>query len=93
MTSDALKVGIVVIQRKKPEWGPGKVVKLDGQRAYVVWRDLPDREAKLMVTTVLERAEDQSDSILIARRFQMQMQGLNLVIEKPYRHEEILRVW
>jgi len=64
MSSDAVKIGTVVIQRKKPEWGPGKVVKLDGQRAYVVWRDLPDREAKLMVTAVLERAEDQSDSIL-----------------------------
>jgi len=64
MTSNALEVGTLVIQRKKPEWGPGKVVKLDGQRAFVVWRDLPDREARLMVTSVLQLAEDQSDPIL-----------------------------
>ena len=64
MTSEALQLGTLVIQRNKPEWGPGKIVKLDGQRAHVVWRDLAGREAKLMVTSVLHRAEDQCDPLL-----------------------------
>jgi hypothetical protein len=64
MASEPLHVGTLVIHPKKSEWGPGKVIKLDGQRAHVVWRDLSDREAKVMVTSVLELAHDQSDPIL-----------------------------
>lgn len=64
MTVETLQVGTLVNQPKKPEWGPGKVVKLDGQRAHVVWRDLPEREAKIMVTSVLQRAEEQTDPVL-----------------------------
>jgi hypothetical protein len=59
-----LHVGTLVVQPTRPEWGPGKVVKVDGNRAYVVWRDLPDREAKTMVTSSLQRAPDQEDDIL-----------------------------
>src|SRR5689334_11901019 len=64
MTSEALQVGTLVNHRHKVEWGPGKIVKIDGQRAHVIWRDLAGREARLMVTSILQRADDQSDSIL-----------------------------
>lgn len=64
MSSNSLEVGTLVINPSKPEWGPGKVVKLASQRVYVVWRDLPDREAKAMVPSALKRAPDQGDPIL-----------------------------
>jgi hypothetical protein len=64
MNSQPLEVGTLVVQPARPEWGPGKVVRVDGNRAYVVWRDLPDREAKTMVTSSLQRAPDQEDDIL-----------------------------
>jgi hypothetical protein len=64
MSSESLSVGTLVIQTAKPEWGPGKVVKSDGDCVYVVWRDLPDQEAKKMVCSFLTRAPEQSDDIL-----------------------------
>lgn len=64
MTSEAFELGTLVNHRNKQEWGPGKIVKIDGQRAHVVWRDLAGTEARLMLTSVLQRADDQSDSIL-----------------------------
>ncbi len=64
MNSPALQVGTLVVQPTRPEWGSGKVVKVDGTRAYVVWRDVPDREAKTMIASFLQRAPDQEDDIL-----------------------------
>lgn len=61
---ESLQLGTLVISPAKPEWGPGKVVKVDSNRVHVVWRDLPDRAAKLMVTSAVQRAPDQHDDIL-----------------------------
>lgn len=61
---ESLQVGTLVINPAVPEWGPGKVVKVDSNRVHVVWRDLPDRAAKVMVTSSVQRATDQNDDIL-----------------------------
>ena len=57
-------VGTLVIQPNRPEWGPGKIVKVVDQRVYVVWRDLPDREAKAMRGSSLTRSPNQQDDLL-----------------------------
>jgi hypothetical protein len=62
--SDAWQVGTLVVHPKLPEWGPGKIVKVGPDRLYVVWRDLPDREAKVMLPSAVQRAADQHDSVL-----------------------------
>jgi len=61
---ESLQVGTLVINPLMPDWGPGKVVRVDSNRVHVVWRDLPDRAAKLMVTSAVQRAPDQHDDIL-----------------------------
>lgn len=66
MSDTAIKLGMIVRHPNKPEWGPGKVVKLAAGKAWVVWRDLPDREAKVLVLThaPLVPADDQHDPVL-----------------------------
>ncbi len=66
MSDDILKVGTIVIHPTREDWGPGKVVKAEAGRVHVVWRDLPDREAKRIVTSVirLQKAPEQSDPVL-----------------------------
>jgi hypothetical protein len=64
MSSDEWQIGTLVVNPAKPVWGPGKVVKIVPGRVYVVWRDLPEREAKLMVTSALQRAVGQNDPVL-----------------------------
>jgi hypothetical protein len=64
MNTEAMHVGSLVVQPSRPAWGPGKVVKIAENRVYVVWRDLPDREAKLMVASSVKRAPEQTDPIL-----------------------------
>lgn len=66
MAEQKLQVGMFVVHPKRPEWGPGKVVKTALGTVYVVWRDLPDREAKSFNLSVapLELAEDQHDEVL-----------------------------
>jgi len=64
MNSDAWKIGDLVVHPIKPEWGPGKIVKVLPERVYVVWRDLPDREAKQLITSAVRLAADQHDAVL-----------------------------
>jgi hypothetical protein len=64
MNAEEIHVGTLVVQPSRPDWGPGKVVKVADNRVYVVWRDLPDREAKLMVASSVMRAPEQADPIL-----------------------------
>ena len=64
MNSDEWEVGDLVVHPLKPEWGPGKIVKIVPERVYVVWRDLPGREAKLLVTSAVRQAADQRDAVL-----------------------------
>lgn len=61
---DVWQVGTLVHHPKMKEWGPGKVVKIDAERVHVVWRDVPDREAKVMLRSAVERAPDQHDEVL-----------------------------
>jgi hypothetical protein len=56
--------GTIVINPLKPEWGPGRIVKAENSRVSVIWRDLPERHAKLMSTAAVQIASVQSDAIL-----------------------------
>jgi hypothetical protein len=50
----------------RPEWGPGKVVHVKGQKVHIVFRDVPDRKAKVMDTSIapVRRRECQHDDVL-----------------------------
>src|SRR5688572_8285589 len=66
MTELVFQVGDLVLHPKRPEWGPGKIVRVEQETISVVWRDLPGREAKRMNTTVVpfEAAPDPHDDVL-----------------------------
>ena len=66
MPEPSFNIGTLVVHSKKPEWGPGKIVRLSRDRVDVVWRDLPDRTVKRMIMRggLLQRAPDQHDDIL-----------------------------
>lgn len=57
-------VGSLVEHPNRPQWGPGKVVKVVSERLYIVWRDLPDREAKKLISSAVILAENQHDPVL-----------------------------
>lgn len=60
------QVGMIVEHPVKPEWGPGKIVAAHGDRIHVVFRDVPDREAKIFQTNIasLHKSVNQNDPIL-----------------------------
>ncbi len=66
MTHNDITEGTILIHPNKPEWGPGKVVKVTPRLLYVIWRDVPGREAKKMNSSAvkLEIAPCQNDPIL-----------------------------
>jgi hypothetical protein len=66
MSVGTISIGMLVRHPKKPEWGPGKVVHVAGKVAHIVFRDLPDQEAKAIRTDVvtLEPSPEQSDPML-----------------------------
>ena len=59
-------IGMLVTHPLKPEWGPGKVLRVQGDKVHVFFRDLSDKEAKLFNTSIvsLDIAESQSDQVL-----------------------------
>lgn len=66
MSKQEFRVGMLVVHPNRPEWGPGKVVRTALDKVHVVWRDLPDRAAKVIVTSVIPLgvAADQHDPVL-----------------------------
>ena len=60
------ETGTLVRHPLKPEWGPAKVLRVQGDKVHVLFRDLPDKEAKVINTSViaLVMAEMQSDPVL-----------------------------
>lgn len=59
-------VGMLVLHPLKLEWGPGKVLRVQGTKVHVLFRDLPEKDAKQIETSIvaLEKAESQTDPIL-----------------------------
>ena len=47
------ETGILVMHPLKPEWGPAKVLRVQGDKVHVLFRDLPDKEAKVINTSVI----------------------------------------
>jgi hypothetical protein len=45
MVEHALAVGAIVENPKRPEWGPGKVLSLEGAKAKVYLRDPNSKKA------------------------------------------------
>ena len=46
--------GLLVEHPNRPEWGPGKVVHVAMPDVHVIFRDLPDRVAKIIRVDVVE---------------------------------------
>lgn len=66
MNGPELKEGMLVDHAGRPEWGPGKVVHVKGQKVHIVFRDVPDRKAKVIDTAIapVRRRECQRDDVL-----------------------------
>ena len=66
MTELKYEPGMLVTHPRCPEWGPGKVVYVDGARVHVVFRDVSEREAKVIGVdhVSLEKADVQTDPVL-----------------------------
>lgn len=64
--NDRLRENMIVIHPNRPEWGPGRIIHIVGQIAHVVFRDLPEKQAKAIRTDViqLQLAPKQQDDIL-----------------------------
>ena len=58
--------GMIVELSAKPEWGPGKIGHIDGDKLHIIFRDREDETAKvfLMGAPALREAALQSDPIL-----------------------------
>ncbi len=62
--------GLVVLHPRKPEWGPGRVLAVQGSRVTVYFRDLPGDHPEDAVRTIdttfvsLNSADNQSDPFL-----------------------------
>jgi hypothetical protein len=58
--------GTLVENAGRPEWGPGKVVHVDGSNLHIVFRDLEEDMARVFRAdaAALKLAEQQSDPIL-----------------------------
>lgn len=59
-----MEPGKLVENPLKPEWGPGKVLRLEGALAEVVFRDDPDRSPRRFKAGFLTTAASQTDPVL-----------------------------
>ena len=57
-------IGTVVENPVQLGWGPGRIVGIKGRNVWVLFRDHPGREAKLMAADRLRPAASQEDPIL-----------------------------
>jgi hypothetical protein len=69
MGDQKIDAGSLVENTLKPDWGPGKVVHANDEYIFVIFRDLPHREAKqfLRQDNPLHLAKSQSDLVLFIR--------------------------
>lgn len=58
------RIGTLVENPIQMGWGPGRIVGTKGRNVWVVFRDHPGREAKLMAPDILKPAASQKDPIL-----------------------------
>jgi len=61
-------VGVLVEHPQRPEWGPGRVVAVSGDRLYVFFRDALETRAKVILTELvsLKVCATQTDEALDA---------------------------
>jgi hypothetical protein len=64
MNDIELQIGSLVQHPKRPEWGPGKIVKVVAERIYVVFRDVADQDAKALIRSAVELSQVQLDPVL-----------------------------
>ena len=50
--TDLHEVGQLVVHPKRPEWGPGKVLAVDGTKVSVYFRDVPENALSGAVKTI-----------------------------------------
>src|SRR5947209_18496363 len=64
------EVGLIVVHPRKPEWGPGRILAIDGSKIKIYFRDLPGDSPENAVRTIdvrfvtLNCADNQSDPLL-----------------------------
>lgn len=69
-TEPGYRAGLLVVHPQRPEWGPGRVLSVDGTKITVYFRDLPGEHPEAAVRTIetryvsLDAATDQSDPFL-----------------------------
>lgn len=61
-----LSAGALVNMLSKPEWGPGKIVHVNGDTLHIIFRDLDDKTAKMFRSgaPMISRADTQTDAVL-----------------------------
>ncbi|MHC5115144.1 MAG: hypothetical protein ACYTGP_12040, partial [Planctomycetota bacterium] len=65
MLGTAMKIGTLVVNPRMSEWGPGKIVAIEGSSMKVVFRDDPGSLRSFNVTRhPLVVEENQTDEIL-----------------------------
>ena len=66
MKAPSYNVGMFVEHPSRPQWGPGKVMAVTGERIYVVFRNEMERKAKAILREVVQLtvAVDQTDAVL-----------------------------
>lgn len=64
VTEHGIQLGTLVEHPARPEWGPGKVLRVKGERVEVFFRDLAGEEAKKFDSSHLRVASVQEDPIL-----------------------------
>ena len=65
-SSYQFRAGMIVEMLTRPEWGPGKVVHVNGDKLHVFFRDQEEKAAKMFRTSApsLSICPAQSDPIL-----------------------------
>lgn len=60
------EVGMLVDHPNRPQWGPGKIVHVEGEKIHVYFRDAMERTARRIAFGVvpLPLAESQTDPML-----------------------------
>ena len=62
----AFAAGVLVNMLSKPEWGPGKVVHVNGDNLHIVFRDVEEKTAKIFKSgaPLIGKADTQTDAVL-----------------------------
>jgi hypothetical protein len=93
MADHAFDVGILAEHSRKPDWGPGKVVRVRPPYVWVFFRDAPGREARQFPGSLLERSSNQTDMVLDNLPPFIERDGVHLLPSERYTLQEALDIF